>query len=244
MARRATLIKQERAQAEHLLLLDAGDSLMGDSNPARHTQGQTSVEAMNLMSYDAMALGEGDLALGLKVMEQRMAEAKFLFLSANAVRADTEKLLAQPYVVREIGGHQVGIIGLTGPAQAPGVRVLDPLETARNAVAEVGEQADVIILLSHAGVDTDLAIADTVPEIDLIVSGGSQALAQPSQGKAGALVVHAEVSSPGHAGRYVGVARLQFDGEGRLTMHQWEAVLLMPDFADDPELAAWEQAHR
>ncbi|MGA9350471.1 MAG: hypothetical protein WBW48_16945 [Anaerolineae bacterium] len=244
MARRATLIKQERAQAEHVLLLDAGDSLTGDMDPARRTQGQTSVEAMNLMGYDAMALGEEDLALGLEVLEQRMAEAKFPFLSANVVRADTGKLLAQPYVVREIGGHRVGIIGLTGPAQVPGIRVLDPLETARNAVAEVGKQTDVIILLSHAGVDTDLTIADMVSEIDLIVSGGSQALAHPSQGKAGDLVVHAEVPSPGHAGRYIGVARLQFDGEGRLMDHQWETVLLTPDFADDPELVAWEEVHR
>jgi len=244
VARRATLIKRERAQAEHLLLLDAGDSLTGDMDPAQRTQGQTSVEAMNLLGYEAMTLGEKDLALGLEVLEQRVAEAKYPFLSANAVQGDTGRLLVEPYVVRKIGGHRVGIIGLTGPAKGPEVRVLDPLETARNAVAEVGRQADVIILLSHAGVDTDLAVADRVSGIDLIVSGGSQALAQPSQGKTGALAVHAEVPSRGHAGRYVGVARLQFDGEGRLVQHQWEAVLLTPDFADDPELAAWEQAHR
>ena len=68
MARRATIIAQERAEGEFVLVLDAGNSLVGDREPAQGSRGKSSVSAMDLMGYDAMALGPGDLALGLDVV--------------------------------------------------------------------------------------------------------------------------------------------------------------------------------
>ena len=65
VARRATTINQEKKKNPYTLVLDAGDSLVGDQDPALKTQGKSSVEAMNRLGYDAMALGPGDLALGL-----------------------------------------------------------------------------------------------------------------------------------------------------------------------------------
>ena len=61
VARRATAISLERQRAEHVLVLDAGNSLLNDRDPARKTKGQTSVEAMNRMGYNAVALGMLDL---------------------------------------------------------------------------------------------------------------------------------------------------------------------------------------
>jgi 5'-nucleotidase/UDP-sugar diphosphatase len=238
------MVKQERQAASHLLLLDAGDSLFGDRFLGQQTQGKAVVEAMNLLGYDAMALGGGDMRLGLDTLRQRMAEAEFPFLSANVVLSGTETLLTERYIIKEMGDHKVAIIGLTEPGAADAVQgavtVLNPIETARRYVAEVSSKASIIIVLSHLGVEEDMKLAGEVEGIDLIVSGTGQVrLGQAVQNETtGTLIVQAAVPSPGHAGRTVGVARLQIDGQGEIKSHQWATVSLTPDFADDPEIRA------
>ena len=240
MARRATKIAQTRQRGGFSLLLDAGDSLTGDADPARKSQGQSSVTVMNMLGYDAMTLGPQDLSLGLTVLQQRMAEAKFAVLSANAVISATGKLLAKPYVIREFGGHKVAIVGLSGGSGAAEVAVRDPQETAQTIVAQLASQADAIILLSHAGETVDRQIAETVPGIALIVSSGPFALTMPWRSKTGTLILHADEATPGHAGRRVGIATLTFGG-GRLIQQDWQQVGLDPQIADDPAMSAWVQ---
>jgi 5'-nucleotidase/UDP-sugar diphosphatase len=223
-----------------LLVLDAGDSLVGDQDPARKTQGETSVAAMNLMDYDAMALGPNELALGLSVLRQRIAEAEFAVLSADAVLSDTGELVAVPYTLRAFDGYQVAIIGLSGGGGVPGILILDPLETAQNVVTQVMPLADVIILLSHAGTSIDQRIAENVPGIDLIISGGKFELATPWRSeKTGTLILHADEASPGHAGRRLGIARLTFDTQGQLVEQAWQRLDLSQDIPEDPEMASW-----
>jgi 2',3'-cyclic-nucleotide 2'-phosphodiesterase (5'-nucleotidase family) len=242
VARRATRISQERKKGGALLVLDAGNSLVGDQDPALRTQGQSSVVAMNMMGYDAMTLGQKDLALGLDVLRQRIAEAEFAVLSANAVVSPTGEWVATPYVLRQVGDQQVAIIGLSGGKGTSEITVLDPLETAQTVVARVARQADAIILLSHAGALTDQQIAETVPGIGLIVSGGQFKLSTPWRSeKMGTLIVHADQASRGHAGRVLGIARLTFDTGGRLVQQKWQGLNLSPDVTDDPEMTIWVQ---
>jgi 5'-nucleotidase/UDP-sugar diphosphatase len=236
------MIAQERERGGFLLVLDAGDSLVGDRDPALKTQGATSVATMNMMGYDALALGPQDLALGLDVLRKRMAEAEFAMLSANAVVSATGELVATPYLLREFGDHRVALIGLSGGSGTPEIAVLDPAETARALVAELARQADVIILLSHAGTPVDQQIAEALPKVDLIVSGGQLQLASPWRSeKTGVLIMHADQATPGHAGRKLGIARLTFDAAGRLVAQEWQGVDLTPEIPDDPALATWVQ---
>jgi len=221
------------------LLLDAGNSLVGDADPARKTQGQTSVEAMNLLGYDAMALGPQDLALGLGVLRQRMAEAEFAVLSANALVSATGELLATPYLLREFEGYTVAIIGLSGGAGTDEIAVRDPLATARAVVARLSSQADVILLLSHTGPALDQQIAETVPGIDLVISGGEYGYSSPLSAATGTLLVHADEALPGHAGRRIGIAHLTYDAAGQLTAQEWQRLDLRPEIGEDPLIAWW-----
>ena len=240
MARRATKIAQTRQQGGFTLVLDAGDSLIGDADPARKSQGQTSVTAMNMLGYDAMALGPQDLSLGLSVLQQRTAEAKFAVLSANAIISATGELLAKPYVIRDFGGRKVAIVGLSGGNGTAEIAVRDPFKTAQTIVAQLAGQADIIILLSHAGETVDQKIADAVPRIALIVSSGPFALAMPWHSeKTGAFIVHADEATSGHAGRRIGIATLASDPSGKVSMPNWQRVDLGPEIADDPVMAEW-----
>lgn len=240
VARRATEIKAEKSSNKSVLVLDAGNSLVGDRDPGLKTQGGSGVEAMNRMGYDAMALGAQDLTLGPAALKQRIAEAKFAVLSANAVDAKTNELIGQPYVIREIGGHRVAIIGLSGAGDQDTVTVRDPVEAAKATVGELAGKADVIIVLSHAGVETDEKIADTVLGIDVIVGSGSGMLPDPWKSNVtGTLRWQADSGSQGHAGRNVGIGQLKIDSFGKLVDNSWRRQAMGPDVTGDPDMSAW-----
>ena len=248
MARRATKVKTERAASSYVLLLDAGNSIYGDEYLTQSTQGQVVIEAMNLISYDAMALGAGDLRLGLEVLRARIAEAQFPILSANVLAADTGQPFATSHFIKNVGGYRVAILGLTDIGgietflgeDAHALKLLDPLETARRTIAELQPQADVVIVLSHLGTQLNRQLADTVPGIDVIVGGlvmewpGEPWRSQVND----TLLVEAEIPSTGHAGRQIGVLRLQLESERRITDSTWENVSLTADYSDDPDVDA------
>jgi 2',3'-cyclic-nucleotide 2'-phosphodiesterase (5'-nucleotidase family) len=196
---------------------------------------------MNLLGYDAMALGEGDLGiLGLAAIQERMGEASFPVLSANAIREGTEELLAEPYVIREIDGLQVAIIGLTGQALVKGVEFREPTQALREVIDEIGDRAGVMILLSHAGLATNRQIAEEFPQLDVIVSGGGNAVTAVAERKGdGPVTVHADLSTPGHAGRKLGIGTWYFGRQGELVQHDWTDFALTPDVADDPTMLEW-----
>lgn len=239
MARRATRISQERAKGGNLLVLDSGDSLTGDQDPARKTQGKSSVTAMNKMGYDAMVLGPQDLALGPSVLAQRMAESKFEVLSANTVISATGQPLAKPYIIREMSGYRVAIVGLSGGSSTAEIAVQDPLQAAAALIPQLAGKADVVILLSHAGITNDQWIAQKVSGISLIVSGGPWGVNVPWRSdQTGTIIVHADEASPGHAGRRLGIGTFTF-GKGRVDKQNWQRVELLPEVPDDPAMAAW-----
>ena len=225
-----------------MLLLDAGDALLGDRGPAVQSQGKTSVQALNLLKYDAVVIGEGDLRLGLESLRQRIEEAAVPLLSANIWLKGSGERLATPYVICQVQAHRIGVIGLTGSnwdPRDPTFALRDPVESVQGILPEVAAQSDVVIILSHATLDAERQIADHIPGVHLIVSGGAERLDSPEVGSAGALIVHADRSTAGHAGLRLGIARLSFDAQNRLLDYTWEALSLGPEVGDDPEVAAW-----
>jgi 5'-nucleotidase/UDP-sugar diphosphatase len=238
LARRATKIKEERKISENVLLLDGGNTLLGDAL-AQQTQGKVIVETMNLLGYDAMALGDQDFRLGFDVLRQRMEEANFPVLSANAVISGTDRLFTLPYITKKIRDHEVAIIGLTNAAaiQTSGgaIAIYDPLKALQYFMDEMSAKADVIIVLSHMGTEVDLQLASEVEEIDLIVGGQSRDVLNPPLWDEASSTV---IAQAGYQGRWIGVVRLDIDSRGTVASYEGEVVLLGEDFADDPEVIA------
>jgi 2',3'-cyclic-nucleotide 2'-phosphodiesterase (5'-nucleotidase family) len=193
------------------------------------------------MGYDVMTLGTGDLSLlTLEELQQRAAEAEFPILSANAYVAETEELVAEPFVRLEMGDHHVAILGLTDSSAVEGVSVADPLKVARDWVPQLRKMADIVILLSHAGVEADHVIAKEVKGIDVIVSGRVKPLGSAVVvPETGTLILHSNSPSTISAGIRIGVAYLSFDGLGRLTSHQWENVVLDSEVDESKEMLEW-----
>lgn len=234
-----------RENSSNVLVLDAGDALIRDRPPALRSKGKSSIELMNMMGYDAMALGAGDLALlGVDIVRQRMDEARFPFLSANVVLTETGQLLALPYVIREVQGRRIAIIGLTEEVRLPDVEIRDPVTSLHKVIEDLQGKADIRVLLSHAGFETNQEIAREAPDVDLIISGGGQGFTSEPQFGGGRLpLVHADTSSTGHAGRRVGVGSWWFGDGGQLVALDWKIVALEPHIPDDPDMARWAAAN-
>ncbi len=237
MVRRATAIRQQRDKAQNILVVDAGASLLNDRDPAKKTLGKSSVELMNLMGYNAMALSLADITpLRLGELRQRMAEAKFTMLSANMYVSGTQELVAKPYIVVEMADHHVGILGLTEAGSTADVVATDPLQAAQEKVLELRRQADIIIVLSRAGFEVDQQIAEQVPGISVIVRGGDRSPEDTITAPSGTILFNGELASPGHAGESVGVAQLSFDKEGHLLKNDWRRLTLDSSWVDDPQV--------
>ncbi len=203
LAKIATLIKRVRKENENVVLIDSGDTIQGTPLAYYHNKKNNEpphpmMVAMNALNYDAMAVGNHEYNFGLKVLEKARSEAKFPWLSANTYNKGTNKTHYQPYIVKEVAGVRVGILGLTTPGvptweNAPnyaGLEFHQPLLEAKKWVPVLRgkERADVVVIAMHMGIEEDLrtgelnpgqvqnenqavAIAKQVPGIDLIFMG-------------------------------------------------------------------------
>ena len=246
LARRASAIETERQLHDHVLLLDAGNSILGGWERDYESKARLMVGAMNRMAYDALAVGEGELRLGSEGLLKIMEEADYPFLSANLALGEGGPLLAQPYTLLQVEGHQAAIIGVTAPEDIDihqlkegEIGVLDPLESVRRQVDAVKAQAQVIIVLSRLGLEMDQKLAREVRGIDLIVGGRSgRNLQEPMRDEAtGTVIVQAR-----KRGESLGIIDLELDQQGRIASYKGRNLVLDDEITEDPEMSAWLQS--
>ncbi|HEY3378480.1 MAG TPA: metallophosphatase, partial [Armatimonadota bacterium] len=174
------------------LVLGCGDFNTGPVL-ATAMQGDPMVEVMNLMGYNACALGNHEFDYGIDRIAHWQALAKFPLLAANLANLDgTPTTLTPPYSIIDVQGVKVGIVGLittglpTLTNQATTLKVLPYAETLRRVVPEVRKHgAQVVIVLSHIPQPELKALANQVAELDipLMLGGHSHELDQLKEGK-------------------------------------------------------------
>lgn len=164
-----------------VLLLDAGDTI-GDSMVAVETEGRAVIETMNAIGYDAMVVGNHEPDFTADKLLERIKQARFPVLAANITHRKDGELFTKPYVMREVNGVQVGILGLAYPNTAltsaqknvEGLRFSEAVEAAREYVPRLRrEGAQIVIALTHLGLGADKNLAEKVDGIDVIVGGHS-----------------------------------------------------------------------
>lgn len=203
LASAATIIKQARKDNPNLLLLDSGDTIQGTPlvyyhNKKNNQPPDPMMLAMNALHYDAMAVGNHEYNFGLNVLGKARREANFPWLSANTYKKGTDQTAYDPYLVKDVKGVRVGILGLTTPGipnweNAENYAGLEFRETVSEAkkwvkILREKERADVVVISMHMGLEEDLrtgkvdpgqvknenaavAIAEEVPGVDVILMG-------------------------------------------------------------------------
>ncbi|RPJ36055.1 MAG: bifunctional metallophosphatase/5'-nucleotidase, partial [Deltaproteobacteria bacterium] len=172
LAARAMELRREKPT----LLLAAGDMIQGN-NWANLSQGESVVELMNTMNFDALAVGNHEFDFGQEVLKKRISDSRFPVLGANVEGLEGLK----PYVIKELNGIKIAVIGLvteetpvsTHPRNVSGLRFSPPSEVLAKQLPELRQKAKVIIVLSHIGHAADRSLAEKVKGIDVIVGGHS-----------------------------------------------------------------------
>lgn len=182
VVRRAAYVEQIRNQNKNVLLFDAGDFLQG--TPYFNLfKGKVETEAMNLLKYDAVTLGNHEFDYGLDVLEKVVSWAKFPIISSNYDFTETPlRNLVKPYLIIKKDGVKIGVIGiniqpkgLIASENYKGMKFLPPLETANSLAFRLKTiyQCDMIVCLSHLGYESDKKLAQQSRNIDIILGGHS-----------------------------------------------------------------------
>jgi len=166
-------------------MLDAGDLFFKKyGNSAQENNSKNSgpkanliLESLNLMGYDAMAIGDDDLTLGKDFLSDLSKKAKFPFLSSNVIDEASGKPLFHSTLVKEVNGFRIGIFSLLAPeaflgpedTRKKGLTIRPPTEVAQAMVKELQPKTDFIFLLSHLGYPKDMELAQAVSGIHLII---------------------------------------------------------------------------
>jgi 5'-nucleotidase/UDP-sugar diphosphatase len=210
-------INQLKDNRRDVAVLDAGDDFQG-TPISTITKGRSQIELLNIIKPDAMTLGNHEFDYGLTNLEEDLSLARFPILNANIFDERTGRNFQEPYLVKTIGDMKVGIIGLvmqdlpilTMRDNIKGLRILNEVPVVRKYIAELKKQGvNLIVVLSHIGVDADKALADSVRSIDVIIGGHSHtALFHPIK-KNHTIICHA-----GTRGRWLGDLDLTVDLAG------------------------------
>lgn len=225
MTRRATWLKQQREKTPEIIVLDAGDSLLGQGL-ADETGGDIVIDAMNLMGYNAMTIGERELQAGPDALRRWSARSSFALLGANLPEGSP----TTPYVFVKVGQREVGILGLTSASVSMpgGLAISDPATAARRYLPEILKRTNVIIVLSNLGPAADEALARSVPGITAIIGGQAFVAPQPARQVQGTVLV-----SAGFNGEAVGLLTMEVDGSGAVTSFSSSATYLGSAIAED-----------
>jgi len=175
----ATVIKQVRSEGGNVLLLDAGD--LYRRGKYERFNGAVETEIFNAMGYDAITLGNNDFLLSGKeltdVSKHPIFEtANFSVVCANITVDGNYIKGIEPYIIKEIEGVKIVIIGVTttsprtrGMNISKHVLFEEPVPVLNKLILETKDKSDIQIALSHAGFETDL----TMRNVSAVVGGHS-----------------------------------------------------------------------
>ncbi|MDH4062414.1 MAG: thiosulfohydrolase SoxB [Aquincola sp.] len=243
----ATLVKQLKAGRPGALLLDGGDTWQGSAT-SLWTNAQDMVDACLALGVDVMT-GHWEFTYGMERVKEivdKDFKGKVEFLAQNVKTTDFGDPVFKPYALREINGVPCAIIGQAfpyTPIANPRYLVADwsfgvQDENLQKVVDEArGKGAQVVVVLSHNGMDVDLKMASRVTGVDAIFGGHTHdgvPVAVPV-GNAGGKTL---VTNAGSNGKFLGVMDFDVKG-GRVVDFRYR---LLPVFANqlkaDPAMAA------
>lgn len=214
------LVKAKRSlyqkEGKTVVTIDLGDFSDRCHPLTEATDGRANVAIMNTLAYDLVTIGNNEgIGNSKKQLEHLYDQATFEVVLANLEDPKTQTLpdFCQAYkIMTTKEGTKLGFIGLTAPFSLtynPNGWTIKQVETVLpQLITEVAPQCDVLILLSHLGIDTDFMIAANYPEIQVILGSHTHHLF-----KDGEKINHVQLAAAGKYGQYMGEVHLFVDAD-------------------------------
>jgi 5'-nucleotidase / UDP-sugar diphosphatase len=174
----ATAIRRERAGCQDCILLNAGDLAQG-TPVSTIFHGMPVFEIANLLGIDAATLGNHDFDYGWMQTRKFMSVSRYPIVSANIAGGRGELFTREPYVILNVNGLRVAVLGamtdtldsLSLPKLLGEWHTTPVVETVRKYAKELRAKSDLIVLLAHITGREELEILSGVSEIPVTVSG-------------------------------------------------------------------------
>ena len=234
-AKAAWLFQEAECRNPNTLILDGGDSPY-NTDLANISLGQSSVDVMNAQGYDATVLGNHDFDYSFENLLSLAGRAEYAMLSANTYWKDgSYPEQFAPYIVKEVGGVDVAIVGLTDDgskatthfSNTQDIEFHDQWEVGQDVVAKADAESDVVILLSHLhGANND--VPTKIDGIDMEIGGGNDIFGRPLN------IEDTVVVNPGGVGTCVNQTNLNVK-DGQVLGYTFNQIILSSDV---PEVEA------
>lgn len=222
-AEAAAVLRAARERCPASLLLDAGDAVSA-GNLGFRPGGEPVLALMSDLGYDAMAVGNRESHPRREIFPRKLHGARFPVLCANLTARAGALVPTQPYRIVTVRDEadpsqeaRVALLGLSVPmftrkmwSQAVcDYFYEDPVQTARELVPRLRAGAQLVVALTHLGLQRDAELAAAVPGIDLIVGGHTHADLMEPRVEAGVPILHTTAYAA-----YVGRARVELCPDG------------------------------
>jgi 5'-nucleotidase/UDP-sugar diphosphatase len=251
LARCVTQIRRWRRKNPNSILIDVGDVYQGTDVSLRN-KGELMIDLFNHLKYDAWVIGNHEFDWGIEPFYEALEKSGMAVLAANTtldgkpagLTSDSQHPFAkvQPFIVKQIAGINVAIIGITTPGMSfwlpreftTGIDFQHPVEPVRRAIAKAkGEGADAIVLTGHMGLkprtggddfaNTVAALTSEFPDVAVFIAGHTHQDI-PSRLTNGILFTQAD-----HYGIHVGRVDLLFDRNSKKLLRREAICELMDD---------------
>ena len=239
-----TIIKQVRKENPNTILLDAGDTIQGNSVELFNDKPQSPMMvAMNTMGYDAWAFGNHEFNFGLDVLDKIGSQFTGTMLAGNIYKENGERFMPA-YKIIEKDGVKIGIIGMNTPMISEfekgtdhlnGLIVKNPVEETKKAVSELKGKVDVMIGLMHMGIENENGIpgtgvediANANPELTAIFAGHMHKLVKKE------VINGVLITEPDKYGTHISRIDLSFTKQGdKVLLKEKEATAIPVKAAD------------
>lgn len=175
-ARLAGAIRLELEGCRWCIVVNAGDMVQG-TPVSTLFRGTPIFEVARGLRIDVATLGNHEFDYGWRQALAFVKKANFPVVSANIVDGEGRPFLPQAYVIRQVNGMRVAVIGAlleampqhVSPALLGPWRTLPPVDALRKYAAELRPRADVVVLLAHLAVEEQEAVLRQIPEINIII---------------------------------------------------------------------------
>lgn len=247
LAKLIAVVKAERAAGENVIFTHGGDAI-SPSLLSGFDKGAHMIDLLNGADVDIMVLGNHEFDFGPTVAMERIAEATFPILGTNAIDSDGEIIDgAIASWTAKAGDFTIGFFGLVTPTttevSSPESVTFASLEaTSREMSAKLREEgADLVVALSHTGIEEDFDLVNAGTGIDILLSGHDHLLMSYYNGKIAMMESSAQAD-------YVSVLEVTMD---RVERRGKERFVWSPSFRSiptagiepDPEMAAKVQGY-
>lgn len=181
----AHYLKQVRSQTSNTLLLDAGDIMTGNeicNIEFKGAKGGALIDMMNMLEFEGLTIGNHEFDISQDNIYKLIELSEFPVYSANIYKENGQLFAPAAYHIYNKQGLRIGVIGailenlfdVLNYSKHEGLVVKPNAETIKKIVDEIDAQTDLIIILSHCGVDADSVLAENLDRrVDLIVGGHS-----------------------------------------------------------------------